>query len=155
MIILSGHYFSAAFSDRVCIGRLQSCAGQCPIITPSEGKSMVLLCGCHSGCYWKSFEKQLPSADLPNPTPPPVWYFLVVQFLVSSTGRLSAILVWKYDTEVLPSLLTHNILKLRLQIIPVKTADLYDSQGISYFNLKFSEQFSFGEQREGGGGACP
>lgn len=42
------------------------------------------------------------------------------------------------DTEVHPFLPTHNTFKLWLQIIPVKIADLYDSWGISYFNLKLS-----------------
>lgn len=47
------------------------------------------------------------------------------------------------DTEVHPFLPTHNTFKLWLQIIPVKIADLYDSWGISYFNLKLSEMVQF------------
>lgn len=151
IIILSGPLFFCSVQWQSSVGRLQRLTGQCPIITPSEGKSkesVVLLHGYCSGCYWESFEKQLSSAVPPSPSPLPVWYLLVVQFLLSSTGWSSGILAWKYDTKVHPFLLTHNILKLRLQIIPVKIADLYDSQGIPYFNLKLSEWFGFVEIME-------
>lgn len=63
-------------------------------------------------------------------------------------GVLNWLITWnisfsKYDTEVCQFLLTRNTFKLQLQIIPVKIADLYDSQGISYFNLKASEMVQF------------
>lgn len=72
--------------------------------------------------------------------------------LLHSPYAISDVLNWpitwnasfaRRDTEVHPFLPTHNTFKLWLQMIPVKVADLYDSWGISYFNLKLSEMVQF------------
>lgn len=102
-----------------------------------------LLQTCHLGCYLESSVNQ-PSCAYswgtfsPSHLPSPCAIFGVPNWPITWNISFS-----KYDTEVHRFLPTQNTLKLWLQIIPVKIADLYDSWGISYFNLKPSEMVQF------------